>query len=111
MNNKSLRNGIMRRSIGYIIAIMGILFCLVGYLKAAFNFHQRLNLEYLGDDYVKIPIDTNQFHNFVVENKLFEKTRENMVQYLKSWYEDDHCAEYTAFYDNDLNCFDDKMTG
>jgi hypothetical protein len=38
---------------------------------------------------VKIPIDTNQFDDFIVENKLFEKTRENMIQYLKSWYQDD----------------------
>lgn len=113
---------------------------------------------------MKIPIDTNKFADFIVENKLFDKTRENMTQYLKSWYEDDkehfledmwadfdtvintytfenegvsfsksysyeppldyisvwiriydnegsYCAEYTAFYDNDLNCFDDKIAG
>lgn len=113
---------------------------------------------------MKIPIDAQQFQDFIMKNKLFEQTRENMIQYLKSWYkddkehfiddmwadfntvmntytfvnegvsfsksfsyeppldyisvriiiydnEDDYCMEYTAFYDYDLNCFDDKTSG
>ncbi len=113
---------------------------------------------------MKIPINTNQFEDFIVKNKLFGKTRESMVQYLKNWYEDDkehfledmwenfdtvmntynfendgvsfsksysyespldyisvwikiydnegdYCVKYTAFYDYDLNCFDDTMSG
>jgi hypothetical protein len=107
-----------------------------------------------------LPINLECIDQFVIENKLFEKTREYMKIFIENWFEEDkegfiddfgtdlstvlatynfenggvsfskdyfreldyisvrieikddendYFCTYTAFYDYNLNCFDDKV--
>lgn len=111
---------------------------------------------------MKIPMDWQMFSEFIQDNCLFDKTKDNLIICLKNFYmqdpekfeemlnadvdkiistynfvnegvslsksfsydppldyisvwiriydnENDYLAEYTAFYDLELNCIDDKL--
>lgn len=38
---------------------------------------------------IEIPVDSEQFSNFIDNSKIFDKTREFMKEYLTNWYNDD----------------------
>ena len=109
-----------------------------------------------------VPINKNDYEEFVSESKIFKKTSDLMIKCLSNWYKEDkesfikdmwndldtvintykfeedgvsisksysyeppldyiscwiriydsegsYCIEYTAFFDYDLNCIDDKI--
>lgn len=121
------------------------------------------NYLYIGGYPMNILINNQLFQSFIDENKLFEKTFELMLSYLKTWQEDNakqfieelwvdfdtvvktyhfehhkisisknylydppldyischiriynvediYCGEYMAYFDCNLDCFDDNFT-
>ena len=46
----------------------------------------------MGINLLKIPVDSEQFSDFINKSKIFDQTHELMKGYLASWYNDDATA-------------------